>query len=65
MTEVIRGGYDSLVQGSKRQESEAKARANRDLGELLDQLDLVHGPLDTAEDEREISRFVRLLTGQS
>ena len=65
MTEVIRGGYDSLVQDSKRQESEAKARANRDLGEFLDRLDLVHGPLDTAEDERQISRFVGLLADQS
>jgi metal-responsive CopG/Arc/MetJ family transcriptional regulator len=41
-----------------------KRRHQQALGNFLDQLDLVHGPLDTAEDERQISRFVRLLTDQ-
>jgi antitoxin CcdA len=42
-----------------------RRRHQQALENFLDHLDAVHGPLDTEEDEREISRFVRLLTGQS
>ncbi len=32
------------------------------LADFLDHLDGVHGPLDTDEDEREIARFMSLLS---
>ena len=32
------------------------------LADFLDHLDAVHGPLDTEEDEREIARFMNLLS---
>jgi post-segregation antitoxin (ccd killing protein) len=41
----------------------ARRRRHRALGELLDRLAAEDGPLDTAEDEAEIARFMRLLGG--
>lgn len=38
-------------------------RRQRALGEFLDYLETTEGPLDTAEDEAEIERFMRLLGG--
>lgn len=40
-----------------------RRRRRRALGELLDRLADEDGPLDTAEDEAEIARFMRLLGG--
>jgi Post-segregation antitoxin CcdA len=41
----------------------AARRRQRALGQLLDRLEITEGPLDTAEDEAEIQRFMRLLGG--
>jgi post-segregation antitoxin (ccd killing protein) len=41
----------------------ATRRRQRALAEFLDHLEKTEGPLDTAEDEAEIERFMRLLGG--
>lgn len=41
----------------------AARQRQRALGEFLDRLDHERGPLDTAEDKAEISRFMQLLSG--
>jgi len=41
----------------------AARRRQRALARLLDRLEIAEGPLDTAEDEAEIQRFMRLLGG--
>ena len=40
-----------------------RRRRHRALGDLLARLDAEHGPLDSPEDEAEITRFMRLLGG--
>jgi antitoxin CcdA len=40
-----------------------RRRRHQALGRLLDRLDELDGPLDTAKDEAEIARFARLLGG--
>src|SRR5664280_3192318 len=41
----------------------AARRRQRALAQLLDRLEITEGPLDTAEDEAEIQRLMRLLGG--
>ncbi|ONH29933.1 hypothetical protein BL253_15670 [Pseudofrankia asymbiotica] len=41
----------------------ARRRRRRALRALLDRLDQQDGPLDTAEDQEEIARYMRLLGG--
>ncbi|AEH08683.1 MULTISPECIES: type II toxin-antitoxin system CcdA family antitoxin [Protofrankia] len=43
----------------------ARRRRHRALGDMLDQLAAERGALDTAEDQEEIARFMRLLGGTS
>jgi len=42
-----------------------RRRRQRALTALLQRLDELHGPLDTAEDEAEITRLMRLLGGRA
>lgn len=55
-------GLSSQVNDAVRAEVERR-RQQRALAMLLARLDESDGPLDTAEDEAEISRFMRLLGG--
>jgi antitoxin CcdA len=43
----------------------ATRRRQQALADFLNHLDKTEGPLDTAEDEAEIQRFMRLLGGSS
>ena len=42
----------------------ALPRRQRALTDLLERLDLEAGPLDSKDDEAEIARYMRLLSGQ-
>lgn len=61
----LEGGEEALstqVNQALRTEVERRRR-QRALTALLQRLDELHGPLDTAEDEAEIARLMRLLGG--
>jgi len=61
----LEGGEQALstqVNQALRTEVERRRR-QRALTALLQRLDELHGPLDTAEDEAEIARLMRLLGG--
>lgn len=52
----------ALVNAALRDDLERRRR-QRALTVLLDELAAEHGPLDTAEDEEEVRRYMRLLGG--
>ena len=62
---------ESSVEGLSSQVNEAirvevvRRRRQRALVDLLGRLEAEAGPLDSAEDEAEISRFMRLLGGEA
>ena len=64
---LFEGGGEALstqVNQALRTEVERRRR-QRALTALLQRLDELHGPLDTAEDEAEITRLMRLLGGRA
>lgn len=61
--EVDGGNLSAMVNAALRGDLERRRR-QRALAMLLDQLATEHGPLDTAEDEAEVQRYMQLLGGR-